>query len=259
MFPFTDTAPRATWPVAVLSLIGVNAVIFLWTMSLPAPYLHAVLVEYALVPFRYTHPGLARSVGLDPTNYWPFLTDAFLHGGWLHIIFNMWFLWIFGPAMEARFGRIVFLVLYVGGALVASAVHVVTHPESLEPVLGASGAIAAVIAAYAVIYPTERVITIVPILFIPLFIPVPAIIFAGIWFVLQVLQGSHELGQAQIAAGVAWWAHIGGFGFGALFGLFARALMPRPRTAISRWSDMYDRRARGRRVPDIKPDDGGGW
>ncbi len=259
LFPFTDTAPRAARPGAVLTLIIINAVVFLWTVSLPTRELNAVLLQYALVPFRYTHPLLARSVGLDPDSYWPLITDAFLHGGWLHIIFNMWFLWIFGPAMEARFTRAGFLVLYVGGAIAASAVHVVTHPESSEPVLGASGAIAAVIAAYAVIYPAERVITIVPILFIPLFIPVPAIVFAGLWFALQVLQGSHELGQHQMAAGVAWWAHIGGFGFGALFALIARALMPVARTPISRWSDMYDRRTRGRRVPDIRPRGGPGW
>jgi membrane associated rhomboid family serine protease len=255
LFPFTDTAPRAARPVAVLSLIVINAVVFLWTISLPRHELNEVLVRYALVPLRYSDPSIAHSFGLNPYDYWPLLTDAFLHGGWLHIIFNMWFLWIFGPAMEARFGRPWFLVLYLGGALAASAVHVVTHPYSPEPVLGASGAIAAVIAAYAVIYPAERVITIVPILFIPLFIPVPAILFAAIWFGLQVLQGSHELGQHPMAAGVAWWAHIGGFAFGALFALIARALMPTPQTPIARWSEMHHRRARGRRVPDIKPRD----
>lgn len=252
MFPFTDTAPRAAYPVAVLALITVNALVFFWLLSLTPRELNAVLLHYALIPLRYSQPALARSAGLDPNDYWPFLSDAFLHGGWLHIIFNMWFLWIFGPAMEARFGRIGFLALYLGGAFVASALHVVTHLNSAEPVLGASGAIGAVIAAYAVVYPAERVITIVPIFFIPLFIPVPAVLFAVLWFGIQVLQGSYELFGHQMAAGVAWWAHIGGFAFGAMFGLAARALMPRPRTRISRWSEMYDRRARGRRVPDIK-------
>ena len=255
MFPFIDTAPRAARPAIVLGLIAVNALVFLWMESLPPRALNAVLVNYALIPLRYTDPDVALSVGLSPYDLWPLLTDAFLHGGWLHIIFNMWFLWIFGPAMEARFGRLGFLVLYLGGALAASAVHVVTHPGSSEPVLGASGAIAAVIAAYAVIYPTERVITIVPIIFIPLFIPVPAILFAGIWFVLQVLQGSSELASPGMAAGVAWWAHIGGFAYGAAFALVARILMPGPQTATARWSEMYERRARGRRVPDVRPRD----
>jgi rhomboid family protein len=239
----------------VLALIVINAAVFLVTWSLPPYALDNVLAHYALIPLRYTAPDLARSVGLNPNDYWPLITDAFLHGGWLHIIFNMWFLWIFGPAMEARFGRVWFVALYLGGALSANVVQIVTHPMSPEPVLGASGAIAGVIAAYAVIYPAERVITIVPILFIPLFIPVPAIVFAAIWFGLQVLQGSNELTGPGMAAGVAWWAHIGGFVFGALFAIIARALMPGPQIAISRWSDMYHRRTRGRRVPDIRPSD----
>ncbi len=255
IFPFIDTAPRAAHPAIVLALIIVNAAVFLAIWSLPPYALDNVLAHYALIPLRYTAPDLARSVGLNPYDYWPLITNAFLHGGWLHIIFNMWFLWIFGPAMEARFGRFLFVLLYLGGALSANMVQIATHPMSPAPVLGASGAIAAVIAAYAVIYPTERVITIVPILFIPLFIPVPAILFAAIWFGLQVLQGSSELARPEMAAGVAWWAHIGGFAFGALFAIIARALMPAPQTAISRWSEMYDRRARGRRVPDIKPSD----
>jgi rhomboid family protein len=255
VFPFTDTAPRARNPAVVLALIAINAVVFLWTWSLPPDALNAVLVQYAMIPVRYSAPDVARSIGLDPHDYLPLITDAFLHGGWLHIIFNMWFLWIFGPAMEARFGHFWFVVLYFCGALSANAVQIVTHPMSTEPVLGASGAIAGVIAAYAVIYPTERVITIVPIFFIPLFIPVPAILFAAIWFGLQVLQGSTELARPDMAAGVAWWAHIGGFGFGALFAIVARAMMPAPRTAILRWSDMHDRRARSRRVPDIRPRD----
>lgn len=253
MFPFTDTAPRAARPAIVLTLIAVNTLVFLMTAGLPAGALHALLAEYAVIPLRYTHPDLARSVGLDPHNYWPLITSAFLHGGWMHIIFNMWFLWIFGPAMEARFGRFCFLVLYFGGALCASLVHIATHPDSANPVLGASGAIAAVVAAYAVIYPTERVITIVPIVFIPLFVPVPAIVFAGLWFALQVLQGSGELARPEMAAGVAWWAHVGGFAFGAAFALLMAQLMRGAQTSITRWSDMYDKRVYGRRVPDIKP------
>ena len=253
MFPITDAAPRAADPAAVFWLIVGNALVFLWTLSLPPDALNNVLMHFALIPLRYTDPDLAHSVGLNPDNFLPLITMAFLHGGWLHIILNMWFLWIFGPAMEARFGRLAFLVLYFGGALAASAVHVATHPGSIEPVLGASGAIAAVIAAYAVIYPTERVITIVPIFFIPLFIPVPAILFAGIWFGLQVLQGTSELASPQIAAGVAWWAHIGGFAFGASFALIVQNFMRGTQTVISRWNEMHNIRAYNGRVPNIKP------
>ena len=251
LLPFTDTAPRAARPAAVLGLIAVNALVFLWTLGLSPAELSAVLADYALIPVRYTDPEAARSVGLDPNDLWPLITDAFLHGGWMHIIFNMWFLWIFGPAMEARFGRLGFLLLYLGGALTASVLHVATHPDSIAPVLGASGAIAAVIAAYAVIYPTERVITIVPIFFIPLFIPVPAIFFAAFWFMLQIVQGSTEIARPGMAEGVAWWAHIGGFAFGALFALIARLLMHGTQTRLYRWVDTHPQHASGRRVPDI--------
>ena len=253
MFPFIDTAPRAARPMLVLSIIAINAIVFLWTLSLTPSQLDAVLVHYALIPARYMHPALARSAGLDPNNYWPLITDAFLHGGWLHIIFNMWFLWIFGPAMEARFGRIGFLFLYLGGAVAASAVQVVTSPDTVAPVLGASGAIAAVIAAYAVIYPTERVICVVPIFFIPLFVPIPAILFALIWFALQVWQGTTEFARPEMAESVAWWAHIGGFAFGAAFALIVRLTVQKPQTRVSQWSGAGTRG----RVPNVRPRDWG--
>ena len=255
MFPFIDTAPRARYPVVVLSLIAINTLVFIWTLTLTPRELNEVLVQYALIPARYTYPALARSVGLDPNDYWPLLTNTFLHGGWMHIIFNMWFLWIFGPAMEARFGRFWFVALYIAGAFFASATFVAVDPEGTTPVLGASGAIAALIAAYCVIYPTERVITIVPIIVIPLFVPVPAILFGLIWFGLQIWQGTSTVGEPEMAAGIAWWAHIGGFVFGAVFAILARLWMSEMQTRVTRWSEMHDRRTRGRRVPDIKPRD----
>ena len=147
MFPFIDTAPRASPPVLVLALILINTLVFLWMQSLPADALEQVLVHAALIPVRYTEPLVARQYGLDPSNWWPLLTNTFMHGGWLHLILNMWFLWIFGPAMEARFGRLGFAALYLAGAVAASAVHLFTHPGSTTPVLGASGAIAAVLGA----------------------------------------------------------------------------------------------------------------
>ncbi|MBO0758110.1 MAG: rhomboid family intramembrane serine protease [Bradyrhizobiaceae bacterium] len=241
MFPFIDTAPRAARPMVVFAIIAVNTVAFLWLRSLPKTELDDVLVQYALIPVRYTAP---EAAGLDPYNWWPLLSNMFLHGGWMHLIFNMWFLWIFGPAMEARFGQIGFVSLYLIGGLVANIVHIATHPHSPDPVLGASGAIAAVIAAYAVTYPAARVMTIVPIGIIPLFFRIPAVVFAVIWFILQLLQGTFELASP----GVAWWAHIGGFAFGAFFALVVGGFAPGLQTKTTTWTDM-----RGRRVPDIKP------
>jgi len=248
LFPFIDTAPRAARPIVVIGLIATNVMVYLWMWSLPPSALNHVLAQYALIPVRFTDPSLARHMGIAPPNWWPLVTDMFMHGGWLHLISNMWFLWIFGPAMEARFGRLGFIVLYFAGGVVASVVHLVTHLTSSEPVLGASGAIAAVIAAYAVTYPAARVITIIPLGFIPLFIPVPAVIFALLWFGLQVLQGTSELASPEMAGGVAWWAHIGGFAFGALFAAIANSLGTGVKTKTTTWSH-----ARGRRVPDVKP------
>jgi membrane associated rhomboid family serine protease len=251
LFPFIDTAPRASPPVLVLALIAINVVVFLWMESLPPDALGQVLVHAALIPVRYTEPLIARQNGLDPTNWWPLLTNTFMHGGWLHLILNMWFLWIFGPAMEARFGRFGFAALYLGGAVAASVVHLLTHPLSTVPVLGASGAIAAVIGAHAVAYPRARVITIILIVFIPLFVPIPAVLFALIWFGLQLLQGTSELVSPGMAEGVAWWAHIGGFAFGALFAFAAHAPGPPQRVATTTWRGP----TRGR-VPSIRSRDG---
>jgi membrane associated rhomboid family serine protease len=124
VFPFIDTAPRASPPAVVLSLIASNFAVFLCMQGLPPQMLEVTLVHYALIPVRYTDPQLAVSVGLDPSNWMSMLTDMFMHGGWMHVIF---FLWIFGPALEARFGRLGFLVLYLMGGVTANIVHIATH------------------------------------------------------------------------------------------------------------------------------------
>ena len=235
MFPFIDTAPRARPPAAVLAVIALNSLTFLWMWSLPPRSLHFVLLQFALIPERYTSARFSAYFGLDPSDWWPLLTNTFMHGGWFHLLANMWFLWIFGPAMEARLGRIGFLILYLGGGAAASFVHLVTHAASAEPVLGASGAIAAVIAAYAVTYPTARIISIVPIFFIPLLLPIPALLFAAIWFGLQVVQGTTELAMPALAGDVAWWAHIGGFAFGIVFVTIVNLLGFHPAIATTRW------------------------
>ncbi len=250
LFPLIDTAPRAARPLITLGLIAANTLVFLWMLSLPPRALQSVLVHAALIPARYTEPELARAAGLDPSNWWPLLTNAFLHGGWLHLISNMWFLWIFGPAMEARFTRLGFFVLYIAGALAASVVHLATHPESTEPVLGASGAIAAVIGAHAVTYPAARVITIILLVFIPLFVPIPAVLFALIWFALQLFQGTIELMTPNLAGGVAWWAHIGGFAFGALFAFIVTRFGGPPRVATTTYTSRGSWRVPNARTRD---------
>jgi rhomboid family protein len=135
----------------------------------------------------------------------------FLHGGWLHLILNMWTLWLFGPKVEDRMGPVRFLVFYLACGLCASVSHAVFNPMSTEPALGASGAIAGVLGASMTLFPFARLIVMIPILFVPFFFEVPAIVFAGLWFLIQVLQGTAELFMPSGVGGIAWWAHVGGF------------------------------------------------
>ena len=211
MFPLRDNVSRTHTPVVVWTLIVINAIAFLHQVSLGPRELQVYLYQHALVPARYFSPGWAREVGLVPTDLSPFLTNTFLHGGWLHIIVNMWTLWIFGPALEDRLGAARFTILYLASALAASVAHAVFNAGSTVPALGASGAIAGVIAAYALRFPFAWIRVLVLIVFIPLFFAVPAMVFAAIWFFTQVLAGTSELLSPFSGSGIAWWAHIGGF------------------------------------------------
>ena len=247
MIPFVDTAPRARWPTCVLLVIAANLLAFLWLRGLPPWAAEAALAKFALIPVTFTAPRAAMRLGLQAGSLTPLLTNLFLHSGWLHLIGNMWFLWIFGPAMEARMGRLGFAVLFCGGGLAANLLHILSHPASAEPMIGASGAVAAVIAAYAVIYPGARVLTLIPIGFIPFVWPISSLIFAGLWFALQVFRGFAELAIPGAGADVAWWAHIGGFLFGAAMAVLVKATGAGLKTSTTIWEDK-----RGRHVPRIR-------
>ncbi len=211
MFPLRDNVSRSREPVVVWAIIALNAAAFLYQLGLSPDELQVFLYEHALVPVRYFSPRWSYQVGLSPTDFTPFLTNTFLHGGFLHIILNMWTLWIFGPALEDRLGPVRFAILYLLSGVAASLAHALFNADSTVPVLGASGAVAGIIAAYAVRFPFALVRVLVPIIIIPLFFDVPAMVFAGIWFFVQVLQGASELFSPFAGAGIAWWAHIGGF------------------------------------------------
>jgi membrane associated rhomboid family serine protease len=212
LFPIGDTVSKTRPAVVVWTIIAANAAAFLYQLGLGEDELQWFHYEHALVPRRYFFPAWGEMNGLSPLDFTPFVTNTFLHGGWLHIILNLWTLYIFGPALEDRLGSIRFLVLYLLAGIAASATHAAFNATSPVPVLGASGAIAGVIAAYAVRFPYAWVRVIVPILFIPLFFSIPALVFAGIWFFIQVFQGASELFSPFAGAGgIAWWAHIGGF------------------------------------------------
>ncbi|BDQ35220.1 rhomboid family intramembrane serine protease [Pseudodesulfovibrio portus] len=210
MIPLRDNVPRVTRPYAVVVIIVLNALAFLYTESINPRdqiYLYHLL---GVVPARFFQPDWAVWAGYPDTWGWPFLTYMFLHGGWLHVIMNMWMLWIFGDNIEDVTGHGKFVLFYVLCGLAAVALHMSFEQTSPTPIVGASGAVAGVMGAYTVLYPQGRVLTLVPIVIYPLILRIPAALFLGVWFVMQLLSGLYST-SANTAHGVAWWAHVGGF------------------------------------------------
>jgi membrane associated rhomboid family serine protease len=216
MFPIKDTIPRRIYPFATVAIIVLNLVAFSLELSLSEDERNAFIYLFGLVPARYSHPAWAELAGFPLDTYWPFITNLFLHGGWLHIIGNMWFLYLFGDNVEDRLGHSRFILFYLLSGVTANLVHFLVNSDSTMPVIGASGAIAGVMAAYLRLFPRARIVTLIPILFIPFFFEVPAVLFMGFWFVMQLFSGALSLAVTDTGGGIAWWAHIGGFALGFL-------------------------------------------
>jgi len=232
MFPIRDTVPnRSPFPAATVAIILVNAMIFVFQVMLKDRQLEWLVYAFGIVPRRYTHPLWAAHVGF-PDNYWPFLTSMFLHGGWFHIISNMWVLWIFGDNVEDRMGPIRFIIFYLICGIAAGVVHVATNGASTLPVIGASGAVAGVLGAYVVLFPLARIVVLIPIFFYPLFVEIHAFVFMLIWFLSQFFNGALALMEPGQVGGIAWWAHIGGFGTGLVLHRFFLARRPRDRMSL---------------------------
>jgi len=211
MIPLRDVNQARTRPIVTTLLVILNVAVFFYELSL-GTQLSQFFREFGLVPvdIRGGLPGAAAGAAR------PALTSMFLHGGWIHLIGNMLFLWVFGDNVEDRFGHVRFLLFYLAGGFVAAAAHVLSDPNSIVPTIGASGAVAAVLGAYLFLFPGARVLTLVPLGFFLQTVELPARLFLGIWFVLQFLFGASSLASARSgsAGGVAWWAHVGGFVFG---------------------------------------------
>jgi membrane associated rhomboid family serine protease len=230
MIPIQNTVPNRYQPVVTYALIAANCIVFLYQISLSPMELEFFLARYALIPARYFGPFPLRGAD-SPADFVPFITMMFLHGGWMHLIFNMWTLWLFGKSVEDRLGPGRYLAFYLTCGILAAITHATLTPTSTVPALGASGAIAGVMGSYVRLFPLARVIVLVPIIFIPLFFEVPAIAFIGLWFLLQVLQGTVELMMPTTGGGVAWWAHIGGF----LAGVALATVMSQPERRYRSW------------------------
>lgn len=214
MLPLKDDVPSSRFPVLTVTLIVLNLFAFLGELA-AGSNLDALLLRYSVIPARYTIPEIAELFTVWEQLI-PFVTSMFLHGGWIHLIGNMWTMWIFGDNVEDRLGRGRFMLLYLIGGVMAGLVHIYTNPSSTLPTIGASGAIAAVMGAYFRLYPHANVVMLVPPFFLGPFFVVPAVLFLGWWFVLQFFNGTLSLMNTEQIGGVAWWAHAGGFVFGAL-------------------------------------------
>lgn len=207
MIPLRDNIPHRRTPVVTIALIASCTAAFLFEVSLGDERLEAFLHLAGLVPARYTNPRWAEWAGF-PSSYWPFLTHIFLHGGWMHFLGNMWFLWLFGDNVEDRLGRPRYLLFYLACGVLAGLAQFALTPGSRVPLIGASGAISGVMGAYFVLYPGARILTLVPIFVFIQFIQVPAFVFLGLWFFLQLQGGAFS---SAGSGGVAFWAHVGGF------------------------------------------------
>lgn len=212
MIPLKDKNPSYSFPFVNYLLIAANVAVFIYELSLGSG-LEAFFTKFGLVPSRYFE-AVANHTHLV-TRYVPFFTSMFIHGGWLHIIGNMWFLYIFGDNVEDKLGHRKYLVFYLLSGLAAGALQTYLSAGSSVPTIGASGAISGVLGAYLVLFPRARIVTLIPIFFIFDIIDVSAILFIGFWFMMQFFSGVQSFGQA-VSGGIAWWAHVGGFVAGIL-------------------------------------------
>lgn len=194
-------------------LILINALVFLHESSLGRGRLEEFYEHYGLVPAQ-VGAGWGGGPAEVAEDFWPFLTMMFIHGGWIHLLGNMWTLYLFGDNVEGRMGPGRFLVFYLLCGLAAGGAQYFTNPDSAVPAIGASGAIAGVMGAYLVLFPHARVVTIIPIFIFPLFVQFPAFFYLGFWYLTQLLNGTMAIHDEMAVGGVAWWAHVGGFAAG---------------------------------------------
>jgi len=212
MIPLRDSHPSFLRPSVTYTLIGLNVLVFFFELSL-GTHLRQFIVMFGFIPHRFL---LQVGEGAWAASLLPMFTSMFLHGGWLHLIGNMWTLYIFGDNVEDTLGHGKYVVFYLASGLAGCLAQLLFNPGSPIPMVGASGAIAGVMGAYFSLFPHSRILTLIPILFFVV-IEVPAYVFLGLWFLLQFFAGSFSILGSQSQVGVAFWAHVGGFAAGFFF------------------------------------------
>ena len=225
MFPIRDTQEISIFPIVTIGIIVVNTLVFIamymhaYSSPNPTYYLNFIYVRYGLVPYEITTGHLIYPT-IRPV-WTTFLTSMFVHGGFMHILGNMWFFWIFGNNVEDYFGSFLFLIFYLLGGIAAALTQIAIGPLSKVPVIGASGAIAAAMGAYFYLFPRANIKTLIFVVYFITFVEIPASIFLALWFLMQLIPGISSFGVSQ---GVAFWAHIGGFIFGIIFAAVVKKL-----------------------------------
>jgi len=217
LIPLRDTIPSKSFPIVNFLLIVINVAIFIYEIvALNSRQAELMIFDYGLVPDQIRLSEVNSIYEFRTEVFRPFFTNMFLHGGWGHLISNMWILFIFGDNVEDRMGKGRYFLFYIACGLIASFTHFILHRNSPIPAIGASGAISGVMAAYMLMFPKSTIVSLVPIIIIPLFLPIPAVIYIGLWFLGQLLSGTTSLMLSDSATGIAFWAHIGGFLGGVL-------------------------------------------
>jgi len=222
MIPIRDTQRSRRRPVVNWVIILINIFVFGYELTLTGPMLQAFIVKWGVIPAVITNPGMfSKTILAQTSGAFSLLTSLFVHMGWVHMIGNMLYLFIFGDNVEDLLGHGKYLLFYLVSGIFASLAHILSSPLSRIPTVGASGAIAGVLGAYFVNFPRSRVLALIPVGFFLPMVEVPSIIFLFLWFITNLLSGVASLG-VQAQGGVAWWAHIGGFVIGMLLSLLWR-------------------------------------
>jgi len=245
MIPLRDTTPTRNYPVVNSAIIGINVVVFLIQL-LQGPGINRFIYIYGLVPARYSIPQVAEYFTMSQQIF-SLVSFMFLHGSFWHILGNMWSLYIFGDNVEDRLGSIRYALFYLLCGIASGLSHLMLNLQSNVPTIGASGAIAGVMGAYFILHPRSKILTLIPIFFIPYFLNIPAYIFLGLWFLLQFINAA---GSQGTAGGIAWWAHIGGFVFGIVFLKLFTAL---PDTGVSRQMRQFTVKRKTPRLQVLHP------
>lgn len=214
MIPIRDRNPSGSFPIVTVSIILANVLVFLLELSL-GPRLDSFLFQFGVVPIKMSYSAdIPGSTFIN--TYFPVFSYMFLHGGFIHLIGNMWYLWIFGDNIEDKLGRFKFILFYLLCGVGSAIVHVSFNRQSGVPCVGASGAIAGVLGAYMITFPRARVLVIVPLFIVWQMMELPAIFVLGFWFLIQFFSGAAAISSVPGEGGVAWWAHIGGFVLGII-------------------------------------------